>query len=392
MSWRVLLVDDEELVIKGIQRNLQSIELDVDVALSGKEGLRLFKEKPYDVVISDLRMPEMDGNQFLNEICIHYPQSIRMVLSGYAEKKMLLDSIGVTHQLLAKPCDPQLLELSIRKALELKLFLKNDDLCRLISKIDRLPSLPKLFLDLQFATQNPESTIDEIAEIIEKDPPMMARIFQLANSPCFGVGGVHRLADAIKTLGITTIKSLVLMGSVFDCWSQENSKTLQLDALWSHSLLTSWYSKQLASSHKHDPTFCELCSTAGLLHDIGKVIFLVLFAEEYSQIVQESRRSKRPLIDCEKEAFGVAHPEVGAYLLGLWGLPTPIVEAVLYHHQPNLSTIQEISPLSFVHIAESLSHFETSHSSNQGGVDEVYLKQIGLSSDPLTWKIQRPIL
>lgn len=106
-NWRVLLVDDEEKVIRGIQRNLQSPELDVEVALSGKEGLAMMENTSFDVVISDLRMPEMDGNQFLNQVCRLYPRTIRMILSGYAEKKMLIDSIGVTHQLWQNRAKPR---------------------------------------------------------------------------------------------------------------------------------------------------------------------------------------------------------------------------------------------------------------------------------------------
>lgn len=387
-GWRVLLVDDEERVIRGIQRNLQSPELDVEIALSGKEGLAMMEKESFDVVVSDLRMPEMDGNQFLNEVCRLYPRTIRMILSGYAEKKMLMDSIGVTHQLLAKPCETEALEMLIRRALELRLYLQSEDLQRLVAQIETLPSLPQLFMDLQVATQNSESTIEEIAAILAKDGPMTARILQMANSSCFGIGGVNQMTDAIRILGVTTIKSLVLVGKVFHAWNPSQMQSLQLEPLWNHSTLTAWYAKQTAIGQKHDPTFCELCYTAGLLHDIGKVVFLVLFAEEYTAIVQESRRERVPLIELERRNFGVSHSEIGAYLLGLWGLPTPIVEAVAFHHQPDLSTIQELAPLSYVHLAEYLAHIESTAQANGHLLNEAYMERVGLVSNGQNWRIQ----
>lgn len=389
-GWRVLLVDDEEKVIRGIQRNLQSPELEVEVALSGKEGLAMMETTSFDVVVSDLRMPEMDGNQFLNQVCRLYPRTIRMILSGYAEKKMLIDSIGVTHQLLAKPCETEALEMLIRRALELRLYLQSEDLQKLITQIETLPSLPQLFIDLQEATQNSESTVEEIAKIIAKDGPMTARILQMANSSCFGVGGVNQMTDAIRILGITTIKSLVLVGKVFQAWNPSQTHSLQLEPLWNHSISTALYAKQIAIAQKHDPTFCELCYTAGLLHDIGKVVYLVLFAEEYSAILQESHQNQIPLIELERKSFGVGHPEVGAYLLGLWGLPTPIVEAVAFHHQPDLSTIQDLSPLSYVHLAEYLTHTEFGSKANENDLNKNYMMRVGLDSNGKNWKIQYP--
>ncbi len=382
---RVLLIDDEERVVRGLQRMLHGTEFSVSIATSGAQGLQLLNEQPFDVVVSDLRMVGMDGNEFLSEVCRLYPRIIRFILSGHAEKNLLLKTLGVTHQLLAKPCDQATLVRSIRRSLEFQSLFENDSIRSMVSQIKVLPTLPEVYLRLQELTNDPDAHMDSIIEVIQKDAPLTAKVLQVANSAFFGGGsaeGVSDLSSALRTLGVESIKSIVL---VFKVFSQFEISYPPLESLWGHALQVACFSRSVGMELTHQKAFADLSYTAGLLHDVGKFVFSKAFPEEYRECLERARKEGRFLRELEREMFGIAHPEVGAYLLGLWGLPTPLVEAVRFHHDPLQAKLNDVSPLTATHLGEFLAHARERRILTKEEPCIEYLKQLSLDSEPQYW-------
>ncbi|MFQ5753214.1 MAG: response regulator, partial [bacterium] len=218
MKKRILFVDDEVNVLQGLQRMLRSMrnEWQMEFALCGQKALEIMSQTPFDMIVSDMRMPGMDGAELLNEVMQRYPDIVRIILSGQASKEEIIKSIGPTHQYLPKPCDAEKLKATIARAFAQHDLLKDRKLKELVSRMKSLPSLPSLYLELQKELQSLEVTMAKVGEIISKDVGMTAKILQLINSAYFGLPvHVSSAVHAAKLLGPEIIKSLVLSVQIF---------------------------------------------------------------------------------------------------------------------------------------------------------------------------------
>jgi putative nucleotidyltransferase with HDIG domain len=230
---------------------------------------------------------------------------------------------------------------------------------------------------------SPGCEIDKVAEIIACDAGMTAKILQLANSAFFGLRGqVSTPSDAIFRLGLDVVKALVLSVQVFSAFETEHVKRLKLNRVWPHSLSTASLARKIAVKQKAAPEIVDLTFTAGLLHDVGKLILASNVPEEYHQVLTRAGAAKINDWQGEYIAFGVTHAEIGAYLIGLWGLSDTLVDAIAHHHRPERSSGGTVGPLSAVHLADALEH----HRGIEGGrhaardLDLDYLAGAGLES------------
>lgn len=208
MKLSVLFVDDEPHVLQGLQRMMRSMrqEWEIITAGGGLEALDLLSRKPVDVVVTDMRMPGMDGTQLLNEIKNSYPQIVRIILSGQSDREMILKSVRPAHQYLAKPCNDEILKSTIERSCWLRDLLADNSLKQLISRIDSLPSLPTLYLEILRELESPYSSMQKIGEIISRDIGMTAKILQMVNSAFFGFRRhIASPAEAAELLGLETI-------------------------------------------------------------------------------------------------------------------------------------------------------------------------------------------
>ena len=210
MNSRVLFVDDDPLVLQGLQRMLrpQRGEWDMTFAGSGAEALKFLGATTVDVVVSDMLMPGMNGAQLLAEVMRLHPETIRIILSGHANKDLILQCVGCTHQYLSKPCEPDALRAVIRRATSLETNLENARVKELVAKLGELPTIPALYSQVVTALNDPDTTVAEVGRIVEQDPAMTAKLLKLVNSAYFGLRRqVSSAAEAAAYLGIDTIKS-----------------------------------------------------------------------------------------------------------------------------------------------------------------------------------------
>jgi DNA-binding NarL/FixJ family response regulator len=188
MKKRLLFVDDDVNVLEGLRRVLrnQRNEWDMHFAGSGAEALQELERMPMDIVIADISMPNMNGVQLLEHVMNRYPNIIRMIFSGHSESDLIMKSVTVTHQYLSKPCNPDILKSVINQAAESKVFLQNENLKKLVSKLGALPSVPALYREITKELQSPEASINKVGAIISQDPGISAKILLIANSAYFG--------------------------------------------------------------------------------------------------------------------------------------------------------------------------------------------------------------
>lgn len=391
MKKRILFVDDESLVLEGLQRMLRSMRVEWEMAFvgSGSKALELMAQAPFDVVISDMRMPGMNGAELLAEVLKRFPKTVRLILSGHADRDLVFKCVGSTHQYLSKPCQPEELKAAISRASNLEQSLRNQNLRQLVSRLDRLPSIPALYVQIVEKLQDPEIGLDEIGDIVAKDMAMTAKILKLVNSAFFGLGRqISSPSEAVSYLGVETIKALVLSIHAFSQFSSARLGSFSIDSLWVHSQQTAGLAKEIARMEDSDNRLVDDSFVAGLLHDTGKLILASNFPEPYDQVLQAGISGTAALLAAEEHHFGANHAEVGGYLLGLWGLPVPVVEAIALHHQPATYPHLSFSPLTAVHVANALvlAQPDPAPPPPAEELDLNYLAALGLDSRLVHWR------
>jgi HD-like signal output (HDOD) protein/CheY-like chemotaxis protein len=388
---RILFIDDDPMILQGMQRQLHGMrhEWDMEFANSGAAALALLEKSRFDVVVSDMRMSGMNGAELLNEVMKRYPQTVRLILSGYADQDLVMKCVGSTHQYLSKPCEPDALRAAITRATTLDLSLQDGPIRKLVGQMDRLPSLPKLYVELVDALGDPDIPFEEVASIIARDIGMTAKILKLVNSAFFGLGhSIASPAEAVAYLGQETVKSLVLSMHVFSQFDSTKLWGLSMDALWQHSLCTATAAKRIVVTARADPKLVDEAFVAGMLHDTGRLVLVTNLTDQYTRAVQLARDNQIELYEAERQVFNTTHAEVGGYLLGLWGLPVPVVEAITFHHCPARSASKTFCPLTAVHVANALVQEQSTVCEGvvPSQLDLEYLQSLGLSDHLNAWR------
>lgn len=390
MKRRILFVDDEPNVLQGLQRMLRPMrnEWEMDFAISGEEALRKMEETPFDVLVSDMRMPGMNGAQLLKEVASRYPNTVRIVLSGHSEREYIMQLVTTSHQYLAKPCDAETIKDTVNRAIALRELLSTNTLSGLVSRIGSLPSIPLLYVRIVQTLQSDEPSLQKIGEIVSEDIAMSAKILQLVNSSYFGLARrISNPVQAVMFLGLETVKALVLSIHIFTKWDCGFINGFDIEQLWHHSMAVGVMAKRLAESERLSARDADEAFTAGLLHDVGKLILAFNLPDAYRKVLHRCKSEHIPLWQAEEEMLGATHAEVGAYLLGLWGLPTPIVEAVAWHHRPAESPARTFCPLSTVHIANAMWYRNNStHAYYTSELDMALLQSTGWTDRLPAWQ------
>ena len=350
----ILFVDDEPKILKGLQRILYPLKKEWNILLaeSGAQALELLEQNPVDVVVSDMRMPVMNGMQLLSIIQKRYPKIVRVMLTGQPDRDMYCEVMTVSHYFIWKPASYEDLKALFEGIRELDAHLHDEKLLGLIGGMTSLPSLPALYVKLTEMLKNEESTTAEIAEIIEQDMAMTAQILKLVNSAFFGLSRrLNSLQEAVSYLGVDILRQLVLVHHLFSECSQSEVCRYHLETLWDHSLCTANLAREIAVSNENADFICNSAYLAGLLHDIGKLVLIRHLPGVYKEIIEEVKQGASQEI-AENNKVGTNHAVIGGYLSLLWGLPYTVTQGITCHHQPSIAVeIEKFSP-----IAEAVWH------------------------------------
>jgi len=394
MKLNILFVDDEPSTLLGLKRSLRSQrqEWNMLFAESAKVALKILRQEKVNVIVSDMKMPEMDGASLLEQVAKNHPDVIRIILSGHSDKEYIARTAGVAHQFLNKPANVETIIKIINRTFLLKDYLGHSFLCTYITSLKTLPSLPELYQEIVQKMHSPEVSIHDIAKIIAKDPGMSIKILQLVNSAFFGLGHkISNINNAVVIIGLETVKAMVLSIDIFSQFEQRKIKAsnFSIQVLQKHSFEIAELASYLAELENAPKSVIDDCYLAGLVHDVGIMILEQNFSEKYINVfnlIEQGMDSQT----AERQVFGTTHSAVGAYLLGIWGLPDIIVEAVAFHHEPSQSNCNEFCPLVAVYAANMLLDMHTSSSNDKAietsKLDRNFLKQAGVLKSWESWK------
>jgi HD-like signal output (HDOD) protein len=390
---RVLFVDDEPMMLDLLRMTVEMMsgEWETRFAESGHRALSLMEKEQFDLVVSDMRMPGMTGVQLLNEVMRRHPATSRIILSGYADREDLLRCVGVTHQFLAKPCELPAIQATLKRIQGLRERLRSPEIQKLVAERQTLPSIPAVFFRIVEALQQPDCPLESISQVVASDAALTAKLLQVVNSAFFGFAReVSSAHEAVLLLGVGTIRCLALTLHLFSAFKGPGSDVLSAERIWRHSMQVGQWAKRIAELEGGDGHLVEQCFTAGILHDVGKLILAETLSDKYLDLIARAESGGRLLADLEQEELGATHADVAAYLIDLWGLPGALVEAVALHHDPARAVELTFGPLAALHTANVFANAaEKTHSSRaQEELNGLYLDQLGLSNRPAYWRGQ----
>lgn len=325
---RLLLVDDERSVVDGLKKVLRPWreQWEVETAVGGEAGLEALRSgRMFDAIVSDARMPNIDGEAVLNFARVVQPQAVRVVLSGQVDAKTSHRLASVSHQFLSKPSSAPALVAAIEECRRLLDSLQGSAARSLVTGMGTLPVGPKVYLRITSLIDQPETSVKEVAEIVEADVALSASVLRFANSSFFALARkLSSVREAVVLMGLEPLRELVLLSEVF----RETDALGVVEEIQSRCLLRA----QLSRLVTEGSAVSHVASEAALLTDVGMLAFASRMPESYGAVWRRFRSGEAPLSVIEQEVFGVTHAEVGAVLLSLWSLPEAIVNAVRWHH------------------------------------------------------------
>jgi HD-like signal output (HDOD) protein/CheY-like chemotaxis protein len=366
-----------------------SNEWNIELVVKEEEALAILAKSPVDVIVSDLNLTGMGGLKLLGEVKRCAPHVIRIASSNCAHRATIVSALEVAHQFIPTPCTEEVLKATIARAGKLGARLTNKLLRTLIAGINTLPSLPQLYQQLVDEMDSSTASAEVASRIISQDMAMASKLLQVVNSAFFGLRGtISSPAHAIALLGIDSVKSLVLTLQVFGQFEGAKRPPIPLETLWKHGILTGTSSRDIAKSQNIGSIVVEGAFMAGLLHDVGVLVLVTNFSEQYGEVLANLRKDRVSVCDAERAVFEVSHEDVGASLLGLWGMSDAIVEAVAFHHHPGECCQEGFSVLAAVHVANALEEAGGLNAKNgiPTPIDHEYLTACGLARYLLPWQ------
>ncbi len=386
---RILFVDDDPRVLDGLRRMLRGErrQWEVEFAESGADALERLDAAPFDMVIADMRMPRMDGAELLHEVMIRHPATVRMILSGQCDRQGVLKSVGPTHQFVTKPCDPERLKTTIAGICWLRDQLPDEQMRRVVSRVQSVPSWRPTYEEFVAVLESPTASVHRLGRIVASDVGLSAKMLQLVNSGFFGTPQcVFDPARAVTLLGVDALRELLHSTDAilpFDA-SEEFDSSLHL--LGTHTLAVSMAARAIAASETDDTMVVNGAHLAGLLHDVGIPVLAGECPGRYVEAIHLANREQISLKQAEKAVFKATRDDVGAYLMGLWGIPEPVVTAIAFHLRPRQCNEEAFSPLTAVHAANALVEQEMTRLPGLvSQVDTDYLARIGCAGRLEVW-------
>jgi HD-like signal output (HDOD) protein/CheY-like chemotaxis protein len=380
MSRRILFVDDEPAILSGLRRSLRSMrnEWEMTFAQSGEEAAEHLEASDFDVVVTDMRMPGMDGVELLARVKRDQPQIVRIVLSGHTDRASIMKATGVAHQYLAKPTDPDELVGAIKRAGRLEHVLADRRVIEAAGGLGALPPMPALYGEVAAELGSEDPSLNRVARIVARDPGMAAKVVQIVNSSFFGMRTrITNPEQAVTMLGIDTVVGLIVSDPF-----QGPATPGGEDSRWLAGLATGTFAREIAKSEGLDKQALDDAYLAGLLHDCGRSIMALRFPSDLDAVVAEPQTGS--VLESERAIFGASHPEIAAFILGVWGLPSTVLEAVAFHHHPGDSGETSFGPSTAVHVASAIVSSECGDHATV--IDEAHLEAIDKLDRLGDWK------
>src|ERR1700722_19506938 len=352
---RILFVDDEPAVLQCLRLRLDRVggKWELGRADNGPLALEQMQRQPYDIIVTDLRTPGMDGAKLLEIVSARWPKPTPTVLCGCARPQLGWGAVPFAHQYLNKPCEPQQLEGVIDRCIRLHDVLHGQRLRAIVGRIRKLPGIPRIYSALRGIVNDEKVTVSEVARLVDTDPAIAARVLQIVNSAFFRLARrITKIEKAVSYLGFTVIRNLVMSVEIFSQWPSNASGHLNRAKLQAHVCAVA----AAASALTVKTPIADDTMLAGLVHDIGYSVLAQECPAELRASVELAAAMAIPVHEAESRIIGASHAEIGAHLLGIWGLPYSVIEAVAHHPEPQRVSQSHFDVLAALTIAQSLVH------------------------------------
>jgi putative nucleotidyltransferase with HDIG domain len=384
---RILIADADERAPEIFRQALGSGWTIVGAA-TGPAAQAEMQRQPCDVVVADIDLAEMGGSDLLDIIRGTHPATVRFLAASDDKKQRAMCHVTGGNQFLAKPFDIATLKNTVERRLAADLCIVNNSMRELIGRIRAFPTIPSLYLEVVNALNSPDATTEEVGAIVAKDMAMTTQLLQMLNSAYFSLPRtVTDPAEAVGLLGFETVKSLVMSVKLRNQYDKIKPVYFSIDAVWRHSTTVARLAKELALLETGDSAVAASAFTAGLLHDLGKIILAANFDGQYNGAHAIARKNQVPLCDVESDIFGANHGQIAAYLLSLWGMPADVIQAAAWHHHPAQSADKSFCALTAIHVANALEHENNPDPDglSVSMIDRAYLQEIGLEHRLPDW-------
>jgi HD-like signal output (HDOD) protein len=333
----VVFVDDEEPILASLRSLFRRTRYSTSVFTQAAAAIEFLKRVPADLVISDLRMPVITGIEFLNQVSAINPHAVRVILSGYEDKSIVMNALskGLAHHYMLKPWNDLELRQLVDQSLERLETLRRQRLEGILRSIETLPSPPSFHVNIQTVLAREGSSVYDIAREVEKSPPIVAKLLRVSNSIYFASRkAITSVQDAVFFIGTEYIAGLVAAIEAFHSFPSDNDPHVaeEIQKLWLASFHRALIAKKIAEKW---PGFSEFDTVfvASLLQDIGCAVFMCFEPEAYKEYADAIHDGLMAPLKAEEKIFGHSHSTVGAALLEYWNLPPPVVQAVARQHQ-----------------------------------------------------------
>ncbi len=387
---RIFFVDDEQRVVDGLPRMLRPMREEWEMAFfsSGAAALEAMDALQPDIVVSDMRMPGMNGAEFLGEVRRRHPGTVRLILSGQCDRAAVLDAAGPAHQFLSKPCSAETLRNTVARIFEVREQLASPQIRTAVSQLEALPISANHLGALVEVLAQPTPSEADLIKIVNQDLALFSKCLQLVSSGFLGSQlGVIRPAEVVAALGADALRNLVLEKRIFPTLPPGPPLEAAASLFEKVSQATAETARRIAAEQDADEPTERLAEIGGRLARVGVAVLAVIDPAKYVQIWRLGVSRRMSKMDLEMRFYGVHRADVGAYLLGLWGVPSQLVDIVRNTPWPRRAKEHAFSALTAVHAAcffveEAASELlQPNHS-----LDLPYLEDIGAISRLDRWR------
>lgn len=353
----ILFVDDDPMLLNSTRRRLMSLtqSWELRTAESGQEALRIIDSVEPAAVVSDMRMPGMDGLELLTEVERRYPFAIRIIVSGQTERDKLVDAQVIAHEILQKPCEAEQVRVVIGHCLAIRERLRKVRIERAALEQAGIPMSATMLSSILAFLQDPDTSSEQLVSLMRQDNRVsqfvVGRISETkSQGATVATDGVDqtRMERTIQCMGVFPVKVAYCFVKMCIRIFDRLEEPLFLDVI-DTGLELGARVLETAERVGKSKRFAEECYVAAVFQEIGKLVMFRCFGAGYMEGIDLAKRGEAKLSEFEMERYGCTHAEVGACVLMQWSFSPHVVESVCSHDDRQLSTPESLrSVVAFV--------------------------------------------
>jgi HD-like signal output (HDOD) protein len=353
MSRHILLVGDDARRLQAQALLPRAHHWITAFAGNGAQALHELERRPQDVVVAEAEALAPHGETLLATVGERWPWTSRIGICASPDcaSRPYQVPLPAAHQYIYRECAADEFHEAVERCLKLQDCLSHPGLRLLIGSIRQLPPRPRTFARLQVMMSHKNVTPKKICAVIEADAAITAKVLQLANCAMFhDQDRVRSIEQALVRLGFSGVRNLVMCSEVLAGWSRAACSDVNLDSMQAHVQRVARVTAALTAG-----TYYDEAVLAAFLHDIGYWVLVQERPEELDRAAALALAEDIPMHEAERRVLGTSHAEIGAYLLGLWGMPNTLVEAIAHHHTPERAGVRRFNSLSALAVGLALS-------------------------------------